>query len=490
MKLKDILKNTGIRIKKTDIDIKGITNDSRKVKKDYLFFAYKGEEDDGKKYINDAIKKGAKIIISDEKIKNNSVITIKVNDMHKTMSIISKNFYKNPSSKLFTIGITGTKGKTTTSYLIQHILNKTNNKTGIIGTIAYKTHKKIISQSPNTTPLSIYLNMYLDMMIKDGDKNVVMEVSSHALELKRVDDIEFDVAIFTNFQSDHLDFHKTIDNYAKAKIKLFELLNKSSKTEKHAIINIDDKFSNRIINMLDKKIKIITYAIKKDADIKAQDIKLYKDKTIFNIKDGNQKIKIISPLCGKYNIYNLLAAISVLKIKKINIKYKYLNKIIKNFKGVPGRLERIKFKDFTAYVDYAHTEESLRQVLLTIKQIPHNKIITIFGCGGDRDPSKRAPMGNIASKLSDFVIVTTDNPRTENPQKIIDDIVKGIKKKNYITIIDREKAIEEAIKIAEKGDIILIAGKGHENYQIVGNKKIYFSDKNVLLKYRKKYYGS
>ncbi|MEF3280113.1 MAG: UDP-N-acetylmuramoyl-L-alanyl-D-glutamate--2,6-diaminopimelate ligase [Elusimicrobiota bacterium] len=487
MKLKEVLKGTELSFE-YDIEIEGIAVDSREVKKNFIFFAFKGEKDDGKKYIEQAIEKGASFIIADEKIDYESPIISVSKDIMKTLSVVSKNFYKNPSSRLYTIGITGTKGKTTTTFLIEKILNELGRKTGVIGTINYRTHKRIISEAKNTTPFAHHLNYILNEILSDGGDSVVMEVSSHSLVLKKVDDIEFDMAIFTNLQSDHLDFHKTLKEYSNAKLKLFEILNLSPKKDKVAILNLDDPFSQKIIPFLNKDINVITYSIKNNSQIIAKDIELKPDKTIFTVIEQGKRYNFETKLIGLHNVYNFLAAIA--SAKSIGFDISEIAKVVKKVDNISGRLEKIvSKKGFYIYIDYAHTEESLRQVLETLNLLPHRKILTVFGCGGDRDPTKRAPMGKVACQLSDMVYITSDNPRTEDPLKIINEIEKGAieaGKNNYVKIVDRKQAIESAIRQAKEGDIILIAGKGHENYQIIGNERKYFSDRETTIEILKK----
>lgn len=479
--ISDLLKGTDI---KTDLNIsvKGIAINSKDVENDYIFFAIKGEKTDGNIYAKDAIKKGAKVIITDSNL-NFEIPTLKTADIHKTLSIVCKNFYSNPSSKLSVTAITGTKGKTTTSILIQRALNKCQIKTGLIGTINYQTHKRIISEASNTTPLANLINILLLEMLKDGDESCIMEISSHSLKLKRVDDIEFDRAVFTNLQSDHLDFHKTIQDYANSKLMLFKLLNSSPKKNKFAIINEDDNFSVEIKKILNKDINIITYSILKDSLVTAKNIDIKASELSFDMVHNNKKYNFKTNLTGIHNIYNILALTGT--AISYNIEPQFIRDIIESIDFIPGRLEKIDSKKgFYVYIDYAHTEESLRQVLKTFNSIPHSRIITVFGCGGDRDRTKRAPMGKVASELSDYVIITSDNPRTEDPLKIISEIEKGAKetsRNNYIIMPDRKEAIIHSIKMASKMDIVLIAGKGHENYQIIGNSKIHFSDREIVI---------
>jgi UDP-N-acetylmuramoyl-L-alanyl-D-glutamate--2,6-diaminopimelate ligase len=482
MKLSDVLKGTDIETD-SKMEIKGITTSSKEVSDNFIFFAIKGEKTDGDLYIDEAIKNGAKVIISQNKIENRNVISFKTSDILKTLSVASKNFYNNPSSKMKIIGITGTKGKTTVTTLIQKVLNTTIN-TGLIGTINYTTHNQVISPAQNTTPLPHKLHEILSIMLENKEKCVVLEVSSHSLKLKRVDDIEFDCAGFTNLTSDHMDFHKTKQDYINSKAKLFEILESSPKKEKIAVLNLDDEFSD-VVSPKIKTARIISYSLKKSSDIRATDIKLEMNTSVFKLDVFGKIVEIRTKLIGIHNVYNIMCAFAcaydiVKDVQKIV-------GAIEEIENIPGRLEKIESKTgFCVFIDYAHTEDSLRQVLITLNQIPHRKIITVFGCGGDRDKTKRPLMGHVSEKLSDFVIITSDNPRSEDPLKIISDIENGMTQKNkYIIEPDREKAIKKAIEIASKGDIIIIAGKGHEDYQIIGDKKIHFSDRECVMKYLK-----
>jgi UDP-N-acetylmuramoyl-L-alanyl-D-glutamate--2,6-diaminopimelate ligase len=490
MKLKELLNGTGIS-PKFDMDISGVSINSKNIGPSYIFFALKGSKTDGNLFIKEAISKGAAVIVSEDDI-TEDVKFIKSNDILKTLSVVSKNFYSDPSARLYTVGVTGTKGKTTVSYIIENILNSSGINSGVIGTINYRSHKRIISPSENTTPLAPRLNEILCEIINDGDKSVVLEVSSHSLKLKRVDDISFDAAVFTNLQSDHLDFHKDLADYASSKLHLFELLNQSNKNNKVVAINADDPFSKKIIDRLDSNIRVIGYSLNNSSELRAKNIELKADSSSFEINDSGQVFRFETHLIGKHNIYNILASLSL--AKHLNIDFNQLIDIIRNIKGVKGRLEKIDSgHGFYVYIDYAHTEESLRQVLKTLNSVPHKRIITVFGCGGDRDKTKRAPMADLSAELSDFVIITSDNPRTEDPEKILDDIEKKFlekKSKNYKRIIDRKEAIFFAINEARAGDILLVAGKGHEDYQIIGSNKIHFSDAETVSEALKEKYGT
>ena len=380
------------------------------------------------------------------------------------------------------IGITGTNGKTTISYLINSILKVNGFKTGLIGTIDYRFNGEIIPSS-HTTPESLDLQMFFKRVVNGGGKYCVMEVSSHSLELDRVYGTSFETVVFTNLTQDHLDFHGTLEKYFNVKARLFKEYGL-----KKAVINIDDPYGRRLISDT-KSEKILTYGIKEDADVKADNISLSIDGLKFIANTSIGKLKIESRLIGMHNVYNILAAISAAILE--GLTRKNIIEGVLSVDVVSGRMERInEMQDFTVIVDYAHTDDALKNVLKAAREIPHNRITVVFGCGGDRDRGKRPLMGKVAIEYSDFVIITSDNPRSEEPLKIIEEIEKGIKQwsvvsgqwsvdDRYIKIPDRREAIEFAINNASKGDIVIIAGKGHEDYQIFKDKKIHFDDREV-----------
>ncbi|NGX49966.1 MAG: UDP-N-acetylmuramoyl-L-alanyl-D-glutamate--2,6-diaminopimelate ligase [Candidatus Anoxychlamydiales bacterium] len=482
MKLKKLLKNISyIEIKgPKDIEISSITQDSRLASYNGLFIARKGKNFDGSKFLDEAISAGSKaaiVDIYDPFLKN--ITQVIVDDVSLIEADIATNFYENPSKKLFNIGITGTNGKTTTSYLIKHILDQNEKKTALLGTIEYILGDTKI-EAKLTTPDSISIQKYLKEAVDNDLKYLCMEVSSHALEQNRQKNIDFDIAIFTNLSLDHLDYHETFENYKNAKKKLFDSLDEHSSS----IVNIDDENFKHLIK--DTKSKIFTYSIKQKADLFATDIKYSLKGTSFTLNYKNEKIDFFTPLIGEYNIYNVIAALLVgLRLK---IDPQKLKEDVKNFKFVKGRLEKVKnSKNLNIFVDFAHTPDALENVLKTLKTILNQenlennkkfKIINVFGCGGSRDKSKRPLMAKASEEFSDISIVTSDNPRSENPQKIIDDIEEGFSsnKTNVIIEKDRKKAIEIAIKLANSQDIIIITGKGHESYQIFENVTLEFDD--------------
>lgn len=457
-----------------DIDIEDISYDSRTVIEGTMFICVKGHNVDGHDFIDDAIKRGAKAILIDKKVDYKKDITyVRVENIKKSMAIIAKNFFDNPCQKINLVGITGTNGKTSTVSFIRQILEY-DSKVGSIGTIEiYDGDKNIISK--NTTPESLDIQKNLNQMILNDCKYCIMEVSSHALVLNRVDCIDYKIGVFTNLTQDHLDFHKNIENYKRAKEKLFY------KTNAVNIFNIDDKVGEEFFeHSLNRNIKTYTYGINKKADFRATDIKLYHNKTEYTLTTDEGKYNVSIPILGYFNVYNTLAAIST--CVALGIKCEEVIKRVKNLRSVPGRLDRVENeKNINIIVDYAHTPDALLNLLQSVKLFTKGRIILVFGCGGDRDKTKRPIMGKIAQDNSNISIITSDNPRFENEMDIIDDILKGMNTKldNYLIIQDRKEAIKKAIEIYEKQDLIIIAGKGHEDYQIKGNKKYYFDDKKI-----------
>lgn len=486
MILKDLLKNITVKeISGSDnIDIKGLSYDSRKVLKGDIFFALNGTHTDGHKFAQQAFSSGAVCIISSIKIKDCKVTNVVVDNITDAMSEIAAKFYDYPDKKLFIIGVTGTNGKTSITYMTESLFKSLNLDIGVIGTISYRYADTVI-EAPNTTPQSIDLYKMMSEMVKAKIKYLIMEVSSHALVLKRTKNIEFDVAVFTNLTRDHLDFHKNMDNYFNAKKSLFySLSNNLKNNKKYAIINVDDFYGKQLFNDNNISANKIAYSVKNKEGILysfANEIILSNKESSFKLNSnfGNKKVKINH--IGLHNIYNILATFCI--CMAINIDFDTVIEKMETVTGAPGRLERIKSpKNFSVIVDYAHTDDALKNVLTAIKNLKPSKIITVFGCGGNRDKTKRPLMAKVACNMSDFVFITSDNPREENPVDITKDIEKGAKeinKTNYKVIIDRKEAIKEALKTAKEGNVILIAGKGHENYQIIGTEKTHFDDREI-----------
>lgn len=446
-----------------------IKDDSRLIKNGDTFVAI----DKGHNYINDAIKLGAKKIINEEKLYTN-VNTIIVNDSRQFIADYLKIKFKSKLKKTTLIGVTGTNGKTTTAYLLYQLFNQCNIKCAYIGTIGFYLNKKKIPLN-NTTPDLVTLYDLFEQCFKEKVKVIVMEVSSHALALNRVLGLKFNYAIFSNLTHDHLDFHQSFDNYKETKKKLFNMLKK----EKKAIINSDDQSYQEFLL---KKNNNITYGT--NGNYQLLDYKLEINKSTFKVKHNNQIHEITLNIPGKYNIYNYLSAFSLLC--EYGIKTSKIIKKTLTLGFPPGRMELIKKNNFFVFIDYAHTPDAVLNVLKNVHEYKTKRIITIIGCGGNRDKLKRPIMGDIATANSDFVIFTNDNPRFEDDKNIIKDITYNLNRKNYEIIYDREQAIAKAINLLNENDILLILGKGHEDYQLINGKKYDFNDKLIALKYLNK----
>lgn len=464
-------------------DVSSIQYDSRKIQKNSVFVAIKGFKTDGHKFISDAINKGAVAVVveddktvPDELILHSQIAKILVKDSRIALAELSKGLFNDPASRLKLIGITGTNGKTTTSFILKNILQQAGNKTGLIGTIAnYVGETKIDSKL--TTPESNDLNLFLLEMINQKCSHAVMEVSSHSLVLNRVYGLNFSVAIFTNITSDHLDFHNTIEEYFNAKKILFDNLLPNS----FAIINSDDLNSYNIVKNC--KAKIVSYGISENSDYQIKNIRYNLSGTDFTISYNRSEYNIHTSLIGTFNAYNATASFAA--AHKLGVDIEEIIKGINTTPQVSGRFEVLGNQMKKVIVDYSHTADSLEKALQAVREIVKNdyQVVTVFGCGGDRDKTKRPAMGKIASELSDKVFVTSDNPRTENPFTIIEDIKKGISKNNFTVIENREEAIKQAIKNSNNDAVILIAGKGHENYQEINGVRNHFSDREVAGKY-------
>lgn len=486
MKLNILLNSINAKkiIGNTDIDIKGLSYDSRTVSIDYIFFALNGAHTNGIEFANQAISKGATCIISDTEIKNCNCTNIIVDNVLDSMSKISAKFYDYPDKKLTIIGVTGTNGKTSITYMTESILKTFNIDIGVIGTISYR-YANVVIDAPNTTPQSLDLYKMMAEMVEAKIKFLIMEVSSHSLVLGRVSGIEFDIAVFTNLTQDHLDFHKNMENYFNAKKILFCSLSTNLKNnKKFAIINTDDIYGKKLLedkNITANKISYSTSSKNGSLFCLAKNILLNSEGSSFNLESSFGNVQINVNQIGLHNVYNILAVICI--CVSIGIELKQVIENLKNMAGAPGRLEKIKSdKDFSVIVDYAHTDDALKNVLSAIKNLNPAKIITVFGCGGNRDKTKRPKMAKVACTMSDFVFITSDNPREEDPIEITKDVEAGAKeinKTNYKVVVDRKEAIKEAIVSANKKDVVLIAGKGHENYQIIGRTKIHFDDREI-----------
>jgi len=461
-----------------DTSISGISYDSRKVSAGDLFISIKGLKTDGHLYVKEALKNGARAFLVEkwqEDVKEFPQIV--VNNSRVALAKLSNEFYGNPSSDIRLIGVTGTNGKTTTTFLIESILNQSDNKTGLIGTIEYRIGEDRIT-GERTTPESLDLCRILRLMINRGAKYCVMEVSSHALDLHRVGFFNFYGVIFTNLSHEHLDYHHNIENYFKAKSKLFT--GENDINAEVAVINIDDKWGVKLSESI--KLRQIRYSLKEKTDIYAKDIVLSLNGTQFLAVTPIGNFRIKTGLIGEFNIYNILAAIGI--AIRMGVDIVDIKRGIEIIKNIPGRYEKIEEgQPFYVIVDYAHTPASIESLIRSVKKLSKGKIISLFGCGGDRDKAKRPIMGTISGQLSDYVIITSDNPRSEKKGNIAAQIEKGLlktkSKNSYIIELDRKKAIEIALRTASIGDIVLIMGKGHEIYQQFSNYSTEFDDRKI-----------
>ncbi|MFH1760453.1 MAG: UDP-N-acetylmuramoyl-L-alanyl-D-glutamate--2,6-diaminopimelate ligase [bacterium] len=477
MKLLELLK--GIEISGTlqvpDMQIKGITLDSRNVKPGFLFIAVKGEKADGHEFISCAKSAGAAAVLTQKKLKENDIYAVHVPDTRDAMAKIARNFYKEPDKDINLVGITGTNGKTTVSYMVHKILQQIDEMTGMIGTIHHNICGNSI-ESKNTTPEAIDIYGMIDQIRKCNGEHLVMEVSSHALALKRVAGLKFNVAAFTNLSRDHMDFHKNEADYFECKSRLFKENLKENGT---AVINKDDAHG-RIL--LAKQSNALTFGWesrgKNDVYVRTCEYGRNFTKVTLGSPCGDLDIK--TSLMGMHNIYNLMAGAAC--ACALNVNPELIIKGLEELKCVPGRFESINAgQPYSIIVDYAHTPQALELLLKAAKEITRGRIICVFGCGGDRDMGKRSIMGKVVSSQADLVIVTSDNPRTEDPDSIINMVLEGVDKdKSPIVIADRQEAIYKAVNSACPEDCVIIAGKGHEDYQIIGSKRIHFDDREVV----------
>lgn len=466
-----------------EVEIRGIQYDSRKIGRDEMFVAIKGGTTDGHKFIDRAVSGGAKVVVveddnamADSYFMHAGVVKIVVGDSRKALAQMSANIFGRPSQKLKLVGVTGTNGKTSTTYLIKSILEARGEKVGLIGTIEYKIGQEIIPAT-HTTPESLELNQLLATMVLRGCSAAVMEVSSHSLALHRVYGLKFTAAVFTNLTQDHLDFHLTMEEYFRAKKTLFDSLSIDAAT----ITNSDAPYGMKVV--ADTKAAVLTYGID-NGDVSATNVSLTLKGTSFAVNYKSSSCRVESTLIGRFNVQNILAAFATGISLGVETE-KIVNGIAK-LRAVPGRFQQfISPEGWIAVVDYAHTHDALENCLRAIREIvpdeQRGRIITVFGAGGNRDKGKRPLMGRAATQYSDITIITSDNPRHEDPLQIIEDIKKGVlPDKTVIVEADRRKAIAAALQMVRPGDIVFFAGKGHENYQIIGDQKIHLDDREEV----------
>lgn len=474
MKLLDLIKDMPVsRVRgNVNIEITGLTKDSRAVKDGTVFFATRKSET----FIAQALKKGATVIVAGKDVKEAVPCLVVSDDVPLLLGKMASRFYGLPSTKLHVTGVTGTNGKTTTTYLIESILKADNRKAGVIGTISYR-YGGLDLKADNTTPGATEAHSLLGDMYESGVRFVAMEVSSHALDQKRVEGIEFDMGIFTNLTHDHLDYHGDLDNYKSAKALLFRRhLEESAKENRCAILNGDDPVVRDMIPS--QPVKSLFYSLKTPSDgylvSSQEDIRGLK----LEMSVMGKIVSIRSPLVGLFNASNILA--SSLYGHAVGVPLASIKKGVEGLGGVPGRLERVTNGRASIFVDYAHTPDALRKVLEMLNRLKEGRLILVFGCGGDRDRTKRPVMGGIASRMADMTIITSDNPRSEDPKSIIQEVAQGFHGSPFKVIENRRDAIGEGIKLARENDVLLVAGKGHEDYQIIGDKVFHFSDREVI----------
>ncbi|CEP69517.1 UDP-N-acetylmuramoylalanyl-D-glutamate-2,6-diaminopimelate ligase [Moorella glycerini] len=458
----------------------GLHYDSRQVQPGFLFVAIKGFKTDGHLYINDALARGAVAVVLEEEVPlPPGVAWVRVGDSRRALGMLAARFYGYPSHRLRLIGVTGTNGKTTTTHLIQAVLEGAGRPTGLLGTIGNRLGDKVLPTA-HTTPEALDLQALLHQLVNLGAQGVVMEVSSHALALHRVEGAEFDVAVFTNLTQDHLDFHRDMEDYFKVKARLFQALGKGVKGgPKYAVINGDDPYSARLITLT--PVPVVTYGCSPECQVRARDINLTAGGATCRVTWPGGEVELNLKLTGRFNIYNALAAFTV--AWREGLDPVAIVKTLGEVKGVPGRLEQVRQgQPFTVVVDYAHTPDGLENVLQAARQVTTGNLIVVFGCGGNRDRGKRPQMGKAAARLSDYCIITSDNPRDEDPEAIITDILPGVEEvpgARYQVVVDRRRAIAAALAQARPGDMVVIAGKGHETYQIVKGRTLPFDDRQV-----------
>lgn len=457
-----------------EIDITQLSYDSRQVMPGALFFALPGQKTKGAQFVQEAIERGAVAIVAEEILPEISVPLLRVSNARRAMGDLAAFFQKDPSHFLAVCGVTGTNGKTTTTFLMRHLCEVSGRRCGLIGTVQYIL-PGIVEEASRTTPESIELQEMMQRMKEGGFKAVAMEASSHAIVQERLQGVEFDVAIFTNLTQDHLDFHGSMEEYFNAKALLFKNLVNQNQKKGKAVINIDDRYGRLLLDRVPSQLSVTTYGQSIHADFRASNIRHTATGTQFSLEARGRSYLVRSPLIGLFNVYNALGALA--SATAMGLELRRSIKALETAPQVPGRLERVPGKNpFQVFVDYAHTPDALENVLKTLQQLKQGRLIVVFGCGGDRDRLKRPLMAAVAERYSDKVIVTTDNPRTEDPLAIIADIEKGFQRKHHLAITDREEAIFKVIQQALPGDMILIAGKGHENYQEIQGIKHPFDD--------------
>jgi UDP-N-acetylmuramoyl-L-alanyl-D-glutamate--2,6-diaminopimelate ligase len=480
MQLKTLLGAIPVReiIGPADRAVESIAYDSRRVQRNGLFVALRGEKSDGHDFIGQAIEKGATVIVAERAEKNLRATFVIVENTRVAMADLSAKFFNFPARKLKLAGVTGTNGKTTTTFLIKHVCEKAGTRCGLLGTVRYEIGERVLPAA-RTTPESLDLQELLAQIRDAGCKAAAMEVSSHALAQERTRDIEWNVAVFTNLTQDHLDYHGTMENYFAAKAKLFEQLAYQEKKKKPiAVINIDDRYGQKLNQKIDKKVSVVTFGTGLKADFRVSNYRMEFGGTSYQLDARGKSYLVRVPLIGRFNVANSVAALAAANALDVGLREAVLS--LAKSPQVPGRLEMVPAKrQFQVFVDYAHTPDALLNVIKTLRELEPRRLIVLFGCGGNRDREKRPLMGQVVDQNADYVIITSDNPRKEDPDKIISEIEKGFRGNHFEKITDRAAAITRAVEIAQPRDIVLIAGKGHENYQEFADHTVPFEDIQV-----------
>jgi UDP-N-acetylmuramoyl-L-alanyl-D-glutamate--2,6-diaminopimelate ligase len=477
MQLKHLLSALSVRQVQGPVDraVEHVAYDSRRVQKNAVFVALRGEKSDGHDFIDQAIEKGAVAVVAERSEKHPRVTFIEVENTRIALADLGGAFYGFPATKLKMAGVTGTNGKTTTTFLIKHICEKAGVRCGLIGTVRYEIGERILPAT-RTTPESLDLQELLAQMRGAGCKAAAMEVSSHALAQERTRGLEWDVAVFTNLTQDHLDFHGTMENYFDAKAKLFTQLAAQQKKRKAiAVINSDDRYGVQLATRLEKKVPVVTYGMGARADFRASSYRMEFGGTSYQLDAKGKSYLVRIPLIGRFNVANSLAALAAANALGIGLREAIVS--LGKSPQVPGRLEAVPARrQFQVFVDYAHTPDALLNVIKTLRELEPRRLIVVFGCGGDRDRQKRPLMAEVVDQNADRAIITSDNPRKEDPEAIIAEVAKGFRSNHYEKIVDRAAAITRAVELAQPRDVVLIAGKGHENYQEFADHTIPFDD--------------
>lgn len=475
MKLSQLFANYPLQSNSNlDVKVQGITHDSRYVKPGDVYVCLEGLRVDGHVFAGQAVQKGAVAVVATKPLYL-PVPVAYVEDTRHALSFLSANYFHHPSRKLHVVGVTGTNGKTTTTHFLQAIYKAADRPCAVIGTVGIRIDKEYLAGGL-TTPESFALHRTFQEMYQRQIQQVAMEVSSHSLTWQRVEHVEFNTAVFTNLTHDHLDFHKNMEDYFQAKAHLFKLLKQQKQARAQAIINADDLYGKRLLKML--AVPVLSYGLEDGADVRGFIASSTVNSTLVVVRYQGLEFELNLHLPGEFNVYNALAAVATALAE--GIAPELIRDGIDNLEAVPGRLEAVNFQqEFNIFIDFAHTPDGLEKVLQTLSEVPHRKLITLFGCPGDRDRAKRPVMGRIAELYSDVVVVTSDNPASESPEEIIREILTGME---HLPVVlpDRQEAVRYALSIAEKGDIVLLAGKGHETYQLIGDQHVPYSDKQAV----------